>query len=751
MNPNLSRRKPSASFLLPLLLAASPLLAQNTSIPKVGTVRAFPFVSPNGINRGTSPVLVTEKVIRFQDASFLQVEFSQIRLQKGSYLEVESLFDDQKQTWTWNRIQEIGMHSYYFNGDSVRIRLFAGPKTEKNFFAIRSVAVGNSTHHLPPLSLCGTIDKRVRSFDRRVARLLIRVGSQVGVCTGWLISPVNCFATAGHCFAGSVSLVTVQFNVPLSLRTGFFVNPPLSSQYNWEGSTRRIFENKGKGKDWGVFSTLKNAKTGRYPGSVQQSHFLFASIPSNGTLLRVTGHGTDSSPKTFNYVQQTHNGPQKKLGSSFIGYRVDTMSGNSGSPVMISFSGRAIAVHTHGGCGTSSTSFNGGTRQDYAPFASARSRICTRRPLPDLRAESVSGPDPLIAGNSVTVSSRIFNAGTASSPSTVSGYFISTNSIISTADRLIASFTTNPLAIGGSHLHSTALRLPRDLQNGSCFLGVFADRLHRLPEENETNNGLGVKRTCRGLPDLLIKSLSSTSLSAGGVAAITSSVRNNGKTSANSSFTGILLSLNSTITTSDDYLGGYATGSLAPGALKTVTSRHAIPFCYATGRYFVGAIADIGRIISESDESNNTRAIPVSLTGYAGSKRMIQFVPRFGTMAQSTTFASYSARKGGKAKMCITAPRLGGHWYYCLWSSRSFPFQFDSLTRISIGLVNIPPFTNWFGKLDLKGRGFPAWDAAGHGTLSKGFTTFTHVLFFTPTFSAISGFSSNSVRTLIRR
>ncbi len=979
-------------FCLAGLLTMTGGFAQTPAIPTVGTVKKFTYSSPNGSNDGPGQILVAEKILRFQKASFLQVEFSKIQLGEGSVLEVESLFDDQKQTWEWNQVSEVGLNSYYFNGDTIRIRLFAGPKTKNNSFAIKSIAIGNSVDQLPPLTICGSADNRVRSSDPRVARLLIRKGSSVGVCTGWLISPVNCFATAGHCLSGTISLVTAQFNVPLSSSTGAINNPPASSQYNWEGSTHRLYENGGQGKDWGVLTTNKNSVTGRYPGSVQRSYFLFQTPPSNGTTLRVTGHGADSSPRTYNFVQQTHFGPQKVRGSTYLGYQVDTMGGNSGSPVMVNSTQRAVAVHTHGGCTTSSSSYNRGTRQDYAPFVSGRARLCTRRPLPDLTPRYISGPSILIAGANAIISSRIYNYGTATSPATTSGYYISTNSIISTGDRLIYSFTTNALSVGFSHFHSASVRMPRDLQNGTCYLGVYADRLFRVTEENEGNNGLGTRRTCRGLPDLnptsivpstttlvpnqifsirstiknigkvtssavvsghyfstnsiistgdtllasfttnilvvnashtvtttvrapstlptgycylgvyadrlfrlteinetnntraarvlctnpsrkpdltptffsvsttnwvagatvsvrsttknigtatspasnngyylstnsvitasdtllrafilpslainasasnsttvriptnvrpgtcylgvlndrtssiaelnelnnaratrglcigrpdlVITALSSSSLFAGGSFTVRSTTKNQGTATAINSLTGIMISTNSIITTADEYVGAYGTGTLASGASRTVTTRHVAPFCLRTGRYYVGAMADISGIVGELSEVNNTRAVTVSLTGYTGSGRYIQFRPRYGTMAQSTTFATFSARTGGSASMCITAPRLRNYWYYCLWSGRSFPFRFDSLTSFSISLVNTPIFPRWFGRLNSNGQGFPGFFAPRGASIPISFNAYTHTIYFTPTLSAFVGFGTNSIRTFVQR
>jgi hypothetical protein len=88
----------------------------------------------------------------------------------------------------------------------------------------------------------------------------------------------------------------------------------------------------------------------------------------------VTGYGEDEDPpgclaptwkqNADNETLQTHSGTflgQVSTGSSnvYLKYAVDTMGGDSGSPVIVGNSTLTIGIHTHSGC--SSDGYNAGT------------------------------------------------------------------------------------------------------------------------------------------------------------------------------------------------------------------------------------------------------------------------------------------------------------------------------------------------------------------------------------------------------
>ncbi|HHI79614.1 MAG TPA: hypothetical protein ENK02_06510 [Planctomycetes bacterium] len=610
-----------------LLLAggiSSGVLAQDPRNPVVGRVQAYSFASPQRGNPGTGRILVFEKILRFPKASFLQVGFSRIQLEEGSLLMVESLFDDARQTWKPGQAAEVGLHSVYFNGDAIRIRLFAGPGTRKNSFAIKSLAVGFPTANTTPLTLCGT-DTRTRSFDRRVARLMLQRGTKVSIATGFLISRVNCFATAGHALSGT-QVVTVQFDVPLSTSTGTRVNPPPSSQYLWEGNSNsfRLFENNGPGKDWGVFTTLKNSLTQRYPGRDRGDYFRFGAVPSKG-LVQTFGHGIDTTPLSFNTVQQRSTGPILFRFPSSLGYRVPTQPGSSGGPITYGASNLVVAVHTNGGCDSNPKTFNRGTRQDYLPFVQARKALCTKPIRPDLRALKVGAPSILQAGGTATFTSKIRNVGTKASPAVTSAYVLSKNLTISVSDRILKTFTTRKLGLGEIHNHSTFVPLPRDLEEGDCYIGVIADFSKQLVEETESNNSVGAKRVCRGLPDLMTLSAvpSRTQLLPRQSMNLALVIVNAGKRASTRVNSGVYLSTDSLISKQDTLLASFVTPALSPKQQQRYKSAFQVPSQLPSGTCYIGVLADREGRLPEITRRNNALSTKV----FCGPKPLPDLVP----------------------------------------------------------------------------------------------------------------------------
>jgi hypothetical protein len=73
-------------------------------------------------------------------------------------------------------------------------------------------------------------------------------------------------------------------------------------------------------------------------------------------------------------------------------------------------------------------------------------------------------------------------------------------------------------------------------------------------------------------------------------------------------FVGIYLSADETITTSDLYIGYRWVSTLASGGTSTLDTTVLIPNTLVPGTYYIGAIADYGNVVVESDETNNALA-----------------------------------------------------------------------------------------------------------------------------------------------
>ena len=108
------------------------------------------------------------------------------------------------------------------------------------------------------------------------------------------------------------------------------------------------------------------------------------------------------------------------------------------------------------------------------------------------------------------------------------------------------------------------------------------------------------------LPDLVLTSVSGpASANIGQQINITSIVRNQGQSEAVPSRTGIYLSTDSTVTTSDTLIGYSSVASLAEGVEQTSITAATIPANLTPGTYYIGAIADYAMSVTESDESHN--------------------------------------------------------------------------------------------------------------------------------------------------
>jgi V8-like Glu-specific endopeptidase len=294
--------------------------------------------------------------VHVDGASSLRLYFEQVALSgnpadgSGSILRLSSLLDGAVQTQDAVISAQWQGSTAYFNGDTVLVEVIAQPGSGRNRLVLRSVDAG-----APPIltkSQCGATDDRVPSSDPRAARLL-----PIG-CTAWLINDCgHCFLTAGHCSGG---IDVVEFNVPMSTAGGSLVHPGPQDQYVDDPASMQTNGGQGIGNDYAYFGCFPNSQTGLTPGAVQGSSFeVVAPPPVPGNTIRVTGYGVDSTPSSFNQIQQTSTGPFFASFGTTIQYQVDTEGGNSGSPVIWEQTGQAIGIHTHAGCGA--TSGNSGT------------------------------------------------------------------------------------------------------------------------------------------------------------------------------------------------------------------------------------------------------------------------------------------------------------------------------------------------------------------------------------------------------
>jgi hypothetical protein len=349
------------------VMANPPILARHTR----------PYHAASGLHRndGRATVLAYETTIDGLDAPWIRVHFDDARLGPSSYVLMTSLLDGAQQRLDATALRQWNYVSALFNGDQVRIQLYVARGESNISVSIHAITVGEwiGFDDLELLrTLCGD-DDRVPSGDNRVGRL-IPIG-----CTAWRIT-TGAFLTAGHCVDvdpdrdgpklpdGILDLDNscVEFNVPPSMPDGTIVCADPDDQYpvNPDGVIWRFDgEGQGLGKDWAVMGIFPNSNTGLLPHEAYGFPLRMSrSNPDNGDEIRITGFGQDSTPpgsegalNADNQTNQTSAGPyvgEFAVGDDiFHNYVVDTVGGNSGSPIFWTAYEITVGIHTAGGCG----------------------------------------------------------------------------------------------------------------------------------------------------------------------------------------------------------------------------------------------------------------------------------------------------------------------------------------------------------------------------------------------------------------
>ena len=303
----------------------------------------------SGVGAGAKPIY--SQIVTVPNADWVRVIFDPALTNlagpsKGrgaAWLRITSLADGCSQTLTVQTLAEWGFTSAYFNGDAVRVELFAA-RGGRGRVAVMEVHAGTSDDG-GVATICGPSDDRCASSDPRVARI-VPIG-----CTAWLFdNQEHAMLSAGHCavsFGGSVPQVC-QFNVPRSDPDGTLRHPCPDDQYAIDPTSVQ-YRHMGAGDDWAHFGVFANSQTNRSPLAAQgRQSFVRASASGTTGAIRITGFGDDDGWEK--QTNQTHVGPLVSISNGLIRYVTDTVGGNSGGPIIRESDGAAIGIHTNGGC-----------------------------------------------------------------------------------------------------------------------------------------------------------------------------------------------------------------------------------------------------------------------------------------------------------------------------------------------------------------------------------------------------------------
>ena len=246
-----------------------------------------------------------------------------------------------------------------------------------------------------------------------------------------------------------------------------------------------------------------------------------------------------------------------------------------------------------------------------APFTvSAPSR-------PDLVAAVLAAPTSAQAGDAISITWRVTNAGSAPTAGNWSDrVYLSSDATLSGDDTLLR---TQPVAIGAlapaaSYQRTASVQIPVSYTASTRFLIAVTDALGGLVESVETNNAAASAPcavSATPAPDLVAADVVSPAEGTFGSAVTLSwRVRNNGDLASPGGFSDLVFLSTDAVLSSDDIpvaVVGSGSAQLAPGADAPRTTSVQLPLTNAlvNGNYRLLVKTDGNASIEESNEGNN--------------------------------------------------------------------------------------------------------------------------------------------------
>lgn len=231
---------------------------------------------------------------------------------------------------------------------------------------------------------------------------------------------------------------------------------------------------------------------------------------------------------------------------------------------------------------------------------------------PDLIVGSLSGTSTAAAGALITMNDTTKNQGAGTAPASSTGFYLSVNSSIDATDAFLGSRPVGELAPGAASSGSVSLMIPGGTATGTYYVLSRADWNSAVPETSETNNDRAFIVRIGG--DLVVTALSvPVTGAANGLITVTDTTKNQGLAAVPASQTGFYLSLNALVDASDAFLGSRVAPPLDPSQTTSVSTQVTLPAATAPGTYWLIAAADWNLTVTESTESNNTRASSIRI------------------------------------------------------------------------------------------------------------------------------------------
>jgi len=225
---------------------------------------------------------------------------------------------------------------------------------------------------------------------------------------------------------------------------------------------------------------------------------------------------------------------------------------------------------------------------------------------------STSVPTAAGAGFPLTVTDTVKNQGSGTAGPSTTSFYLSTNFSLDSTDTFLGSRSVPSLGAGLTNAGSTTVTIPPGTELGTYYILVSSDDTNAVAESAETNNvSYGITKVG---PDLTVSGLTApTSAVAGATISVTDTVKNAGGGSSGASTMRVYFSANITFDGSDQPLADRPVLGLGPNATNSGSTSVTIPPGTAPGIYYLIAVSDADGAVSETTESNNTRALVIRI------------------------------------------------------------------------------------------------------------------------------------------
>jgi len=224
--------------------------------------------------------------------------------------------------------------------------------------------------------------------------------------------------------------------------------------------------------------------------------------------------------------------------------------------------------------------------------------------LPVVGSFSGQNTFQVVAGETVEMELTLENNGEENTENPNVGYYLSTNSTISSSDVLLRALNNYTLGRNTPYEIEVDVTIPVDTAPGNYFLGAFVDHENLITEVTGTNNIAYYPITVLAAPsDLIVPfaGVNDSTLRPGEAFSAVAIVRNDGDGQSDPTTLRYYRSINSIISTSDTQIGTDGITGLNAGQTQGANDPNIAPS--AEGIWWIGACID--SVARESNTSNN--------------------------------------------------------------------------------------------------------------------------------------------------